>query len=279
MGITTSTTAAGLIETLTADINALLMQRVALNGVFSTQPVKAGQLTVNFGETLPVTAGVAINAGAPTASVLTSVTKAATVGHYHKLYPIDSLLNSSLIYEAAVEQIVGGLAKTYDNAICILAVGFTSNSQCDTTGSTDLTLDKFSECYGKLQATGYAPPYAAILHPVTFHKLAMDLAALNSLPKADEYLQNGYMGRLWGDLDIFVSSYVTAGGIGSSGSGYVNLICSRGAIGVAQNTPLVNIVVVPDITNTLGISVYGEMFFGCCEVNDQGGIAVLDQIG
>ena len=169
-------------------------------------------------------------------------------------------------------RIAESIARSYDGMVADLTADAYAGFSDVVTATADLTVDDFTDAYGKLQNKSgktVPGPYVCVLHPKSWGHLQdsirAETGAIKFNPATYEAISakgDAYKGSFLG-VEIYVSSYVT-----NDGSDQLQAMWAPGAIGFATGAPQI-----------VGGSLVMQMDQVAIEMNRQSANATTQVIG
>lgn len=270
MAETTSTTLAGLMPVIVADVQAIFKTQSALfNAVYSKEATNAH--TVRFQSQAAPLTGSAISEG----SQLTPV--AITIGAVDaalQSYPLLARVSNQSILDSSTDvgyqvanSLAGNLALTMDTSIAALIPAF-NGATCGATGSVAGVSDLLKGL-ALLDSTKYYGTKVVVMHPVMFSGMAKDLIAVAGMTR-EAIIQKGYVGTVFG-AEIYVSPAVA---VDSNGDSKAGIFFKEAGIGIGFHNPVINVSVAPD-PNFAAQLILGESFYKAVTLNAGAGVTLV----
>lgn len=215
---TTTTTAAGVMERLQADLTAGAIAKSRLFEAVWKEEAENANVVQFYSIPLPAERAAATEADDWTTNAVTLTAKTATLTAYPSATKVSKLaLNGGqYVAPAIVEALTGDVALTIDGIICdqISDFGpFVDDTSC--------TAAVFAEALSALRNSGY--PYdnpRAILTERQALDLGVSLGAMYNPRKNDEFSGTGFLGNVMG-VDVFTVPNTLVPTSGSYGVGCI----------------------------------------------------------
>lgn len=257
---TLTSTLAGIMETLNADVQAVYSTRAGLIEACTVQSGDASSIVFPI-EAVPSAATAVAEDGTVSATTVTLEDAVGTFANYPVNVNVSNLAlrGGSATSLSIANTISGKLAAGIDTQICEEFTKF--DNSAGSTG-TAFSLDLLIDAQGVLNGTGYAGQMIAVVSPKQWSQIAKDAKDVAG-SKSDEIMSKGYVANLFG-IDVFVSSRVTDDETDYAGG----LFFKETGVGLAVRNPVVDMYEPQLNSDNAGHDFYGEAQFAAINLTD-----------